>query len=393
MGNSPTRADWIRVARELGRRFAERAAQHDAEDSFVADNYVELKQQRVFSAGVPTELGGGGATHGELCEMLRTLGRSCGSTALALAMHTHLVAAAVWRYREGQPTRTLLEHLAADELVLVSTGASDWLDSSGRMEPVDGGYRVTARKAFGSGSPAGDLLITSAPLDDSQQGARVLHFPVPMDAPGVSVCDNWRALGMRGTGSNDVLLENVFVPENAISLRRPRGTWHPFFNLNIIVALPLIMSVYLGVAEAARDICLQQLRRKHDGSDVWYLVGEMENALITGQMAVHGMIAECADYSFAPDVATANAVIVRKTIAAQALLTSVEKALQAVGGSGLFRCLGLERRLRDMYGAQFHTLQERRQHRFTGRLALGLEPEALAPMVRPPWQNITQEEL
>jgi hypothetical protein len=61
---------------------------------------------------------------------------------------------------------------------------------------------------------------------------------------------------MRGTGSNDVLLENVFVPETAISLRRPRGSWHLFFNLNVIVAQPLLMSVYLGVAEAARHVCL-----------------------------------------------------------------------------------------------------------------------------------------
>jgi alkylation response protein AidB-like acyl-CoA dehydrogenase len=116
--------------------------------------------------------------------MLRTLGRACGSTALALAMHTHLVAAAVWRYRDGQPTRSLLEQIAADELVLISTTASDWLDSSGRLEKVDGGYLVTARKVFGSGSPAGDLLITSAPLEHPQQGARVLHFPVPLCAPG-----------------------------------------------------------------------------------------------------------------------------------------------------------------------------------------------------------------
>jgi hypothetical protein len=73
---------------------------------------------------------------------------------------------------------------------------------------------------------------------------------------------------------------------------------------------------------------------------VWYLVGEIENALVTAQMAVQGMIAECADYSFTPDVRTANAIPMRKTIAARAFLTTVEKALQAVGGAGLFRGFG-----------------------------------------------------
>jgi alkylation response protein AidB-like acyl-CoA dehydrogenase len=109
-----------------------------------------LKEHRVFSAGVPAELGGGGASHSELSAMLRELARSCGSTALALSMHTHLLALSVWQYQQGQPAETLLRRIAHEELVLVSTGASDWLESSGTAEPVDGGYRVNARKIFGS---------------------------------------------------------------------------------------------------------------------------------------------------------------------------------------------------------------------------------------------------
>jgi alkylation response protein AidB-like acyl-CoA dehydrogenase len=368
------RTDWVGVARELGPAFAARAADHDASDAFVADNYRELKAQRVFSAGVPTELGGGGATHPELCELLRVLGRHCGSTALALSMHTHLLAATVWRYRQGQDTAPLLRRIADEQLVLVSTGASDWLDSSGRAERVDGGYRVTARKIFGSGSPAGDLLVTSAPCDDPRDGPTVLHFAVPLAAEGVTVLDNWRTMAMRATGSNDVLLEGVFVPEDAVTLRRPRGQWHPFFNLSVTVALPLVMSAYLGVAEAARDLAVQQLCRKRADPDAWYLVGEVENALVTGQLAVQAMVELCADYAFAPDVPTANAVLVRKTIAAKALLAAAEKALEAVGGGGLFRTMGLERLLRDVHGAQFHPLPEKRQLRFAGRVALGLEP-------------------
>jgi alkylation response protein AidB-like acyl-CoA dehydrogenase len=186
--------------------------------------------------------------------------------------------------------------------------------------------------------------------------------------------DNWRTMAMRATGSNDVVLEGVFVPEGAVSLRRPRGQWHPFFNVIVIVAVPIFMSVYLGVAEAARDLALRQVARKREDPDVWYLVGEMENALVTGQLAVQGMVDLCADYTFAPDVPTANAVLVRKTVAAQSLLLAVEKALETVGGGGLFRSMGLERLLRDIHGAQFHPLQAKRQHRFTGRVALGLDP-------------------
>ena len=100
----------------------------------------------------------------------------------------------------------------------------------------------------------------------------------------------------------------------------------------------------------------------------------MENALVTGQLAVDSMIELCDDYRFAPEKATANAMLIRKTIAAQALTLAVEKALEAVGGAGIFRGLGMERLVRDIHAAQFHPLQAKRQYRFTGRAALGLDP-------------------
>lgn len=75
---------------------------------------------------------------------------------------------------------------------------------------MEGGYRISGRKIFGSGSPAGTLLVTSAVYDDPADGLTVLHFPVPLAAEGVTVLDNWRTLGMRATGSHDVLLDNRF---------------------------------------------------------------------------------------------------------------------------------------------------------------------------------------
>ena len=87
--------------------------------------------------------------------MLREIAHHCGSTALALSMHTHLVAAAVWRHNHGQPAEALAAKGRRGELVLVSTGAGDWVDSVGNAERAPGGYRVSAVKRFASGSPAG----------------------------------------------------------------------------------------------------------------------------------------------------------------------------------------------------------------------------------------------
>jgi alkylation response protein AidB-like acyl-CoA dehydrogenase len=80
------------IARELGRVLASRAAAAADEDVYVADNIALLKTSGLVEAGVPRELGGGGADVYELAAMLRILAYHCGSTGLAFSMHTHQVA-------------------------------------------------------------------------------------------------------------------------------------------------------------------------------------------------------------------------------------------------------------------------------------------------------------
>src|SRR5258706_7890983 len=92
---------WIDLVNEIGPTFAA-AAQNDS-DAFVAENYKVLKQRKVFSALVPAEFGGGGARYSEVCAALRGLARYSPSTALAVSMHQHLVAAALFNHRKGRP--------------------------------------------------------------------------------------------------------------------------------------------------------------------------------------------------------------------------------------------------------------------------------------------------
>src|SRR5262245_21937917 len=140
-GSPRDAVDWSSLMHALGPGFAARAAAHDATDAFVAENFAELKTQGVLAAAVPGELAGGGASYPELCEMLRVLGRYCGSTALTLSMHTHLVATAAWRWRrEPESTERLLRRVADERLLLVGSGASDWLNPSGTAERIEGGW-------------------------------------------------------------------------------------------------------------------------------------------------------------------------------------------------------------------------------------------------------------
>ena len=372
MAESQSPDRWVAVVRQLGPAFAARAAAHDADDSFVADNYAELRAHRVFSAGVPAELGGGGASHAELADVLRVLATYCSSTALALSMHTHQVLIPTWRWRHEQaPVEPFLRRVAAEELVLVSSGGSDWVAGSGTAEKVDGGYRITGRKVFSSGAPAGDLLMTMAIYADPAAGPTVLHFAIPLSAPGVKVQDTWRTLGMRGTGSHDTVLDGVFVPDAAVGVRRLAGQWSLPMHVTAAIALPLIYSVYVGVAEAARALALEVATKRRDDPTIQRLVGEMENELTAARLALRHMLDVAARGPMGAE--TTGQVLAGRTLVANAAIKTVERAMEAAGGAGFYRGLGLERLFRDVQGARYHQVREPAQVLYAGRLALGLD--------------------
>jgi alkylation response protein AidB-like acyl-CoA dehydrogenase len=293
---------WMERVRTIAPVLEAEADQHDREGSFVARSYDALRQQRFFSMAVPPALGGGGASYPELCETVRELARHCGSTALAFSMHSHLVAASVWRHLHGQPAEKLLRKVADEEAVLLSTGASDWIDSNGTMERVDGGFLLSARKIFGSGGPAASMLIASAPYQDPKEGPQVLHFPVPTSAEGVSFASDWDSLGMRGTGSNTVILDRVFIPDETIVLRRPRGQWHPVWSVVMTVAPPIYMAPYVGLAEAAASKARELAAESTDEPRVVLQAGELENALAATRIVWQSMVENAVNYDFAPEL-------------------------------------------------------------------------------------------
>ena len=366
-----------RVAPDIERN----AAWLDATDGFADKNFDLLKAHKVYAALVPAEYGGGGATHSDMCRFVRGLARLCPSTALTLAMHSHLVSAAAANDRAGRPGRALLDKVASGQVILVSTGANDWLASNGTAEKVDGGYRVSAFKPFASGSPMGDAMVTSVAYDDPIDGPSVLHFPLPMSAEGVTLLGDWQSMGMRATGSQTVRIDGAFVPEKSVALKRPRGGFHLAFSVILTVAMPLIMSAYLGAAEAAAEIALDRAQRDSELAQV--LAGELVNLLTTAQIACDDMIRLCNDFDFTPSKQLASDVLARKTICATHVIAVAGKAMDLGGGSSFLRKNELERFFRDLQGARFHPLPEKRQQLFSGRLALGLEPvEGTQPMLQ-----------
>jgi indole-3-acetate monooxygenase len=366
----PAATDLRAIAEGLAPQLAAGAAEADATDRFVAGSYDLLRDAGLIAAGVPRDLGGGGAEVRDLADMLRILGRACGSTALAFAMHTHQVAVPAWRWRHQKvaAVEPLLRRVAAERIVLLSSGGSDWIGGSGTARKVDGGYRVSGRKAFTSGAPVGDILMTGAVLAEDGRD-HVLHFGASMKAAEVRIEDTWHTLGMRGTGSHDVILEDLFVPDAGIALKRRAAEWHPLFQIIATIAFPLIYAVYLGVAESARDMAVDLARQRPVSSDIMHLAGRMDTALRAAQLAHGAMIA--AVERNAPSADSVNEVMIGKALVADHALRTVALAMELAGGAGFYRAAGLERRFRDIQGARYHPLQRGPQARYAGAMALG----------------------
>ena len=354
---------------EMFARFGERGPQLQDSDEFVTANYEELKASGLYAAAVPVELGGMGMEVPELAQMLNTMARTSPSTALAFAMHTHVVAVAAWRWKNQKaPVQPMLEKVAKDRMLLITTGGGDWLDSSGEAVAVDGGYRVNARKSFCSAVPVGSVLATSAVVKDKGE---VIHFPVPLKAEGVRIEQTWKALGMRNTGSHDVVLENVFVPEASVQMKRPVSKWHPLFDLLCMFSLLLVYSVYLGVAQSARERTLAMVRKRKPSELLNQEIGEMENQLHGAELAWADWVA-CAAAA-RPGRESTNRSMIDRTLMARGILGTVDAAMNAAGGAAFYRAHGLEQLFRDAQGARFHPLQEGPQKQFAARTALGLE--------------------
>jgi alkylation response protein AidB-like acyl-CoA dehydrogenase len=360
------------IAHDLGPVFAQRANETTDEDKFVADNFALLKASGLIEAGVPAELGGGGADVDQLAAMLRTLGYHCGSTALAFSMHTHQVAIPAWRWTHQKATAVepLLKRVATEHIQLVSSGGSDWIAGSGKAEKVDGGYRITARKIFSSGCPSGDLLMTSAVLESENEPPMVLHFGVPMNSPKVTILDTWRTLGMRGTGSHDVMIDGHVVPEAGVAARRKAGEWHILFQIIATIAFPLVYSVYLGVAESARDTAITLAKRKQPNPHTIELAGRMDTELAAARFAHESMLA--AVRLNAPSAETVNQVMIGRQLVARHAITAVDLAMELAGGAGFYRSANLERKFRDIQAARYHPLQSGPQAQYAGAMALGL---------------------
>jgi alkylation response protein AidB-like acyl-CoA dehydrogenase len=372
-----TTTDIAARAATIGPDLGAHAARHDREGSFVAEGLELLRDAGLLAAGVPAELGGSGGTIADLTALQRELGRHCGATALASSMHQHVVCFTAWRYRRGLPgAEATLRRVADDGIVLVSTGGGDYTEPKGEAIKVDGGYRVSGRKRFASQSSHGTVMSTMFTYADPELGTRVLNVAVPFASEGVTVLDNWDTLGMRGTASNDVVLEDVFVPDERVLANRPHGVIDGPLQVISTIAFPIICGAYLGVAEAAYAAAVEAAAGRAGEPTVQRQVGLMANRLRTMGWALDGALAAAGDDPQPSMDVYADVMAMKREIAVGGIEVC-DLAMEVAGGGAFSKGSVIERCYRDIRAAKFHPLTPEETLLHAGRLALGMPADVI----------------
>lgn len=381
---APVRPDddrFVPLAADLGARFAERAAEHDRENTFVEENFANLRESGYTALAIPEELGGLGASLRQVCYAQAELGRYCGATALAVNMHIYATLTNMYRWKNGAaPVEAMLRRVAAEKLILMTSGGSDGLWPSTMATRVDGGYRVTGRKSFCSQAPIANVLSTFATYDDPVEGKVILALGVPTSSPGMQMVETWDTLGMRGTGSHDIQMDDVMVTDAQVVGKQPYGKLGPALRVALIHAVMTMGSVYYGIAAGARDEAMRVVTRRQNGDGVpaaadpaiARLVGMMEYKLRTSWWSLIGGLNELPDdYQYPANDQTVNLTLLAKRSVATEAIEIVDLAMEAVGGSAFYKRSPLERAYRDVRGGPFHPLSPEKTLQFAGRLALG----------------------
>src|SRR5262245_10231967 len=250
-------------------RFAKRAPQYDTDNAFFADDFEELREAGYLTVAVPTELGGGGLSLAGVAQQQRRLGYYAAPTALAINMHLYWTGNAADLWRAGDTSQRWLLDAAIAGAVFAAGHAESGNDipvllSTTRAERVEGGYRFTGRKSFGSLSPVWTYLGIHG-LDTSDPSKpKVVHAFMPRDTEGYRIDQTWDVMGMRATRSDDTILDGVFVPDRYVGRVVPAGAAGiDAFVLGLLAwALLGFGNIYYGLARRALELTTAAAKKK-----------------------------------------------------------------------------------------------------------------------------------
>jgi alkylation response protein AidB-like acyl-CoA dehydrogenase len=383
-------------ARCLAEAFATRAARHDREASHPVENYEALRAEGFYGLNVPTARGGSGVGLLGYSLAAEELGQGCASTALAFNMHLSIVGPLMESPLVSDDVKARVARMVVHEGKLVAGNFSEPATSGlvgtpvpmARARHVDGGYRITGRKAFASMLEVADYTAVLARPDDATAPTAGMIALVPRDAGGRRVEAVWDTLGMRATRSDSLILDECWVPDDAVmvrsddivSFRRNGANW----------LWGSYIAVYLGIAVAAYKAIIETVRGRTPPGFSQSLAYHPDVRRHVAEMSVDLEAARLLTYHAAwlsdtegPTPAALSALYRAKYFVGEAVTRVTRTAMTLGGAHALFRTGPLERLFRDGAVATVQFPPRDFCLASLGLLELGLDPREVLPPMKP----------
>lgn len=376
-------AEFMALADRLAERVAARATEHDRENTFPFENFRDLHESGYLALTVPEEYGGRGADPLEVALAQERLARGDGSTALSATMHLLLIGRLAESRAWPEPVFERVCRDVVERGALINSAASEpdlGSPSRGGLPSTTavrdgGGWRINGRKNWTSLAPALTYFVVMAAVQDAGQPPRRAHFLVTAGTPGLRVEPTWDNLGMRATGSDDIVLERVWVPDEA---RLPDDGTSPAVDSR---GWSLVTgAVYTGVATAARDYAIRYARERRPSGmsgpiaevqTVQHRVAEIELLLLQSRSILYGTAEAWVER---PECRSTIAwqLAAAKYTATNNAIRITDLALRVVGAAGLNRSRPLERYFRDVRAGLGHPPMDDAALTLIGKAALGI---------------------
>jgi alkylation response protein AidB-like acyl-CoA dehydrogenase len=378
-------------ARRVRDEIATRADQHDRAGDFATENIDALWAASLGNLTVPAADGGAGASLATTAAAVELIGAGDASTALVWVMHLihmRLATDPESGWPEHLRRRVVAESLAGPALINalrvepeLGTPARGGIPATVARPATtaDGSpaWSITGRKIYSTGSfGLRWMAVFGATAPDGDRPIKVGTFLVPADTPGITIEATWDHLGMRASASHDVVLADVVIPaDHAIGLAPPGSDPASRSGVQMGWMTALLVSIYQGVAIAARDWLIRYLGERTPsnlGAPLASLprfqtaVGEIEARLHTNRRLLGGLISDVELRGVGSDAALVKVTATRNAIA------SVESALALIGNPGLSYRHPLQRHYRDVLCSRIHTPQDDAVLLGTGKALLGL---------------------
>jgi alkylation response protein AidB-like acyl-CoA dehydrogenase len=369
------------IAAALSEEFAATAGNLDAQAAFPFDNLARVADAGLTGLVTPRRFGGLEAGVADAVRIVRILGRGEPSTALVVAQqylfHGNLRGNPRWP--DGMREKVSRSAVAGGYANMfrvepeLGTPVRGGLPAT-TARKVEGGWLLSGHKIFSTGSPILEWNGIWAKTDEPSQ--RVGTFLVPRDTPGFTIEETWDHLGLRASGSHDVWLRDVFVPDDhAVDVRRTEEWSAPDVKASAWVAL-LFAAVYDGVAQAARDWLVTFLKTRVPANlgaplatlpRMQEVLGRIDMLLLQNDRLF--ALSDDIDRGAAPP---AHQIYLAKTAIDANSIAAVQHAVEVSGNPALTRRNPLERHLRDVLCARVHSPQTDSALIGAGRAALGL---------------------